>query len=215
MLCENLLVELEASGLEEPLSPGAVAHLDECSHCSGLVADLKAIRAESFALVEAEPPARIWVSLRNQLESEGLIRESAVAPVAAGSQISLWTRLRPALAGAYLAVLLAVATLWSIRVEPVLMVDSETTIGGTQVVVPSELVPAAEETATPEIRGRNPVVTASYTKSLETIDNFIRLCEKTVREEPGNEAAREYLYDAYQQKAGLLAMSMERGAWGD
>jgi hypothetical protein len=36
-----------------------------------------------------------------------------------------------------------------------------------------------------------------------------------VREEPGNDVAREYLYDAYKQKSELLAMTMERGAWGD
>jgi hypothetical protein len=41
------------------------------------------------------------------------------------------------------------------------------------------------------------------------------MCEKSVREEPQNDVAREYLYGAYQQKAELLAMMVERGALGD
>jgi hypothetical protein len=41
------------------------------------------------------------------------------------------------------------------------------------------------------------------------------LCEKTVREDPRNEMAREYLYGAYQQKAELLAMMMDRDAAGE
>jgi hypothetical protein len=37
------------------------------------------------------------------------------------------------------------------------------------------------------------------------------MCEKSVREEPENELARDYLYGAYQQKADLLAEMSERG----
>jgi hypothetical protein len=37
------------------------------------------------------------------------------------------------------------------------------------------------------------------------------LCEKSVHEEPENEVARDYLYEAYQQKADLLAQLNERG----
>jgi hypothetical protein len=37
------------------------------------------------------------------------------------------------------------------------------------------------------------------------------LCEKSVREDPQNEIARDYLYEAYRQKADLLAQMSERG----
>ena len=47
------------------------------------------------------------------------------------------------------------------------------------------------------------------------VDNAISICEKTMREEPQNEIAREYLYGAYQQKAELLASMTERGEIGD
>ena len=42
------------------------------------------------------------------------------------------------------------------------------------------------------------------------VDNLIVLCEKSVRENPDNPMAREYLYGAYQQKASLLAAAMDR-----
>jgi hypothetical protein len=211
MLCHELKEVLAA---EEPLSPAAVVHLDGCARCSALLADLKAIQSAAAELAEAEPPARLWVSLRNQLEAEGLIHEPEAEAVAATPRSSFWLSLRPALAGAYLALLVAVGGLFALRMGPVTPDTLGTSeIAGVSVTVPADLIPAAEPGA--DIRERNPEVTASYTRSLEIIDNFILLCEKTVREEPRNEMAREYLYDAYQQKAELLAMSMDRGAWGD
>jgi hypothetical protein len=203
MECKHLLAELETAGLEEHLSSAAVAHLDRCAHCSGLMADLRAIRSVSAELAEAEPPARLWVSLRNQLESERLIRETEAEVVATASRPSFWLRLRPAMAAAYLAVI-AVLGIWiSTSLTPVS--PGPEPVAGLSMQVPDPTLPSE----------RNPVVAASYTQGLEVIDNFIRLCEKTVREQPDNEVAREYLYDAYRRKANLLAMSMDRGAWGD
>jgi len=213
MECKNLLVELETASLEEHLSPAAVAHLDQCAHCSGLMADLKAIQAASVELREAEPPQRLWVSLRNQLESEGLIREAEAEVAFTASRPSLWMRLRPALAAAYLGILVVLGTWIGAGLAPTFPTGPDTF--GAVVKLPDTLIPAAAEGTAPSFRERNPEVAASYTKSIEIIDNFIRLCEKTVRKQPNNEVAREYLYDAYQQKAGLLAMTMERGAWGD
>jgi hypothetical protein len=36
------------------------------------------------------------------------------------------------------------------------------------------------------------------------------LCEQSVRDNPDNPIAREYLYGAYQQKATLLAAAIDR-----
>ena len=60
----------------------------------------------------------------------------------------------------------------------------------------------------------DPVVTASLHDNLAIVDNYIALCEKSVREEPENEVARDYLYSAYEQKADLLAQMTERGVNG-
>ena len=57
-------------------------------------------------------------------------------------------------------------------------------------------------------------VTASFRRNLGIVDNFIAMCEKSVREEPDNEMAREYLYGAYEQKAELLATATSRSMSG-
>jgi hypothetical protein len=38
------------------------------------------------------------------------------------------------------------------------------------------------------------------------------VCEKSVREQPDDAVARDYLYGAYEQKAVLLATAMDRSA---
>ena len=61
------------------------------------------------------------------------------------------------------------------------------------------------------LHGPNQAVNASFSKNLQIVDKYIAMCEKSVREEPENELARDYLYGAYQQKADLLAEMSERG----
>ena len=66
----------------------------------------------------------------------------------------------------------------------------------------------------PGFRKEDAAVTASIRRNLSIVDNFIQICEKSVREQPDNELAREYLYGAYQQKAELLATAMNRSMSG-
>ncbi len=60
----------------------------------------------------------------------------------------------------------------------------------------------------------DPNVQAVFKRDLAVVDNAISMCEKSVREQPGNDLAREYLNDEYQQKAQLLAVAMDRGTLG-
>ena len=66
----------------------------------------------------------------------------------------------------------------------------------------------------PGLQKRDAAVTDSIRRNLGIVDNFIALCEKSVREQPDNQMAREYLYGAYEQKAELLATAMNRGTTG-
>jgi hypothetical protein len=59
------------------------AHLRSCPDCSELVGELSLIVNESGKLAEAdEPPARVWVSIANQLRAEGIIHDPEGKPVA-------------------------------------------------------------------------------------------------------------------------------------
>lgn len=207
--CSEFLNQIE-QWMEGHRPADAQAHLRGCTRCRGLVDDLDSIRetAHSMELVDADPPQRIWISLRTQLEQEGLIR----------GEHRDWTEAlrnwfegvfsavpRPAMAGAYLVALVAVSI--------ALAGPGYRRFNGTQVSTQplSAQLNTAERDTISSIMDSDPVVTASLQKNLAIVDNYIALCEKSVQEEPENEFARDYLYDAYHQKADLLAQMTERG----
>ena len=57
-----------------PLPEGARAHVRERSWRQSFVADLTSIVSAAHKLPEeVDPPARVWASLRAQLEKEGIL----------------------------------------------------------------------------------------------------------------------------------------------
>jgi hypothetical protein len=194
--------------------PGdAEAHLRNCSNCRSLIEDLKAIctEASSWRTEEVEVSPRIWTSLRSHLEQEGLIHENRPAE-SKTTWFAGWLAAlpRPALAGAYLTLLIAAAFALSRPMnkqsnQALWLADSRDS------TLPLRAQLIAEQDSFASFNNANPVVTASLNKNLAIVDNYIALCEKSVQEEPQNEVARDYLYEAYQQKADLLAQMTERG----
>ena len=75
MQCKEFASVLEQQGIS-PLPQAAQDHLAGCASCQDFFADLSSIVAVAHELPgEVAPPQRIWVSLRAQLEAEGLIKE--------------------------------------------------------------------------------------------------------------------------------------------
>src|SRR6202049_2559142 len=109
MQCEQFEQLLEQQG-DGALPKPALAHLETCEACRALSADFGAIHDMALAL-GAEgiaPPDRVWISLRNQLEAEGLILGPQAAPQSASH--GWWAVFqRPAVAGAFLGLVLAAA----------------------------------------------------------------------------------------------------------
>src|SRR6266436_9219386 len=88
MQCRDVEFALEQEGLA-PLPEAAQAHVATCSHCREFVADLETIVSIANELpAEVEPPAHVWVSLRAQLELEGIIKTPVVP--ARGERSSWW-----------------------------------------------------------------------------------------------------------------------------
>jgi hypothetical protein len=213
--CSEFLNQLEA-WMEGERPSAAREHARACASCRGLVDDLDAIRHSAHASMgaEVEPPARLWIALRAQLEEEGLIRHGQ----------SGWTERmrrwiggvfdavpRPALAGAYLVALIAVSFAMTGPVKK--HINGNRWISGTQSSTGplSAQLDTAVRDSISSFANADPVVTASLQDNLAIVDNYIALCEKSVHEEPENEIARDFLYDAYEQKANLLAQMTERG----
>jgi hypothetical protein len=195
--------------------PDALAHVRDCPRCRSLAEDLKMIQAtaQEWGRAENEPPAHLWNSLRVQLVQEGLIHE----PANRRGWLTGWFPAvpRPVLAGAYLAALIAVAFALSGPVNQ--HINRARWLEGAQnsmTPIRAQFASAETNTTPPSVPDSNPTVTASLHKNMAIVDNYIALCEKSVNEEPENELARDYLFDAYHQKADLLAQMSERGGYG-
>ncbi len=215
MDCKQLLDQLDAL-LEGEKRPDVEAHVVECANCRGILEDFRAITTVARTMEDAtpEPPAYLWSAIRARLEQEGMIHKEAEAPRGREQRQGWrgwWMNLpRPALAGGYLSLLVIAGFLLSGPVTR--RVNDYRWMRGTQnstAVLGAHL--DSVEHATVASLGSNPIVSAALHKNLAIVDNYITLCEKSVREDPESEIARDYLYDAYQQKADLLAQMNERG----
>jgi len=222
MQCNELEQILEQHS-DGPLPELANSHMNGCEACRALAADLEAIHtvAAGLGAEEIAPPEHIWITLRNQLEAEGIIHEPV--PVDQSARHGWWFAFqRPALAGAFLSCVLVAAGMISTLGNSTQMAVHPT--------VPPEhheasVMPSAENVfkeelltvSNPNTAGfpaRDAAVSDSIRRNLNIVDNFIAMCEKNVREQPENEMAREYLYGAYEQKAELLATAMDRSTMG-
>jgi hypothetical protein len=228
MQCRDLENFIAQEGLE-PLPAQAREHVVGCNSCRALVADLTAIVSVANKMpAEIEPPARIWASLRNQLEIEGLIKELPQVPAMAppAPWFPGWRDLfrSRTLATAAVGLVLAIAAVIQLKSpiqEPVRTVPP-TPVAASSTdpsPVPNDSAITATRTALTQqeqvvrgmvLAGDSPV-DLSLTENLKKVDEFIGECERRLKQEPRDEMARQYLYEAYQQKAELLAAMMDRG----
>lgn len=221
MQCEQFeqILEQQDGALPQP----ALAHMETCDVCRALSADFRTIREMASEIGTEVPPERVWISLRNQLEAEGLIvSPQDVSRNAGRSSHGWWTVFqRPAIAGAFLGLVLAAAgAIGFLSNAPQTAVQSqvapaqETSPVLTADNVFKEEVLTVGNDSVPGVQRQDTAVTASIRRNLQLVDNLIAICEKSVREQPDNPMARDYLYGAYQQKAELLAAATSHSMIG-
>jgi hypothetical protein len=223
MRCDQFERILEQQEQEyESLPKLALAHIEECEACRGLTLDLGAIRdvAMELGAEGIAPPEHMWAALRSQLEADGIIHDPQPAPQRAN--LGWWIALqRPAVAGAFLVlILVAVATIgykqnssqMAGRPQPALH-EETSAVPSAESVFQDEVLTMGNDSI-PGFQRQDAAVTDSIRRNLGIVNNFIVMCKDSVRKQPDNEMAREYLYGAYQQKAELLAMATDRGMTG-
>ena len=204
---------------DAPLSAAASAHMNDCDDCRVLWSELGVIRRAGveWGSEEVEPPEYLWTSLRQQLESEGLIQDRR----AQQGWFSGWFGAAPrwALAGAFLSLLLIAAMLAGYQVnEPnaAAVLPVRLSISAVRPkLVASDLGKTLDgdlKRVFDSLPEGNPVLASSLRENLGIVDNLIAVCEKSVREQPDDPMARDYLYGAYEQKAVLLATATDRSA---
>src|SRR6266567_6112753 len=213
MQCRDVEEVLEQEGLA-PLPEAARTHVVACRHCQGYLADLETIVSAAHELpAEVEPPSRVWVALRTQLELEGIIKEPAAAPK---REIASWWRgFAQLFRGRALATLTVGALLAAAAILQLLQPGEPRPIFSStppEIAATVELLNQQElDVNSMHLASSGSPVDAALQHNLQELDDFIADCERHLKDAPQDELAREYLYGAYQQKAELLAAMMDRG----
>lgn len=217
MQCKDVEIVVEQEGLA-PLPEAARAHVATCSYCQEFVGDLVAIVSVANELpAEVEPPARLWVSLQAQLELEGIIKTPIVP--AHGERSFWWHGFNDlfrsrALATATVGLLIVAAGVLQLRQPPDASSETPGSAAGPAWQIP--FTQTAKVLNEQEIDLRNMQLAStspvddSFRQNLQQVDDFIAECERRLNAAPQDELAREYLSNAYQQKAELLSAMMDR-----
>jgi hypothetical protein len=190
-------------------------HLKTCSLCSGLVSDLNAISAEARLLAEdLEPSPRVWNFIAIALRQEGLIRDPQVSARLLGSRLGRWKLawLKP------VTIVLVVGAALLLEVQ---RIPRRTPV--TQQVATSVPVQGIVDGVSPGttfdpdqvqllnlVSSRAPAMRAGYESDLRAVNAYIRDAETSVRNNPNDGIAQQYLMNAYEQRAMVYEMAMNR-----
>jgi hypothetical protein len=209
MNCAELresLAEIDDGSRAEQL-----AHLKTCLQCSDLVSELKLIASAAASLREADDPSpRVWHSIEIALRQEGLIHpqrtdRSLIPWLASGWAWVRW--MAPAA-----ALLLFTVGLYIRQHAPSPPLARND-------VPPTASLPAASDVAIvglndadllQEIAQQTPAMKASYEDDLRHVNEYIQDAKGIVAANPNDEEARRTLMEAYQEKAMLFELAMDR-----
>ena len=188
-------------------------HLRTCPRCAELIADLDAITEQAQLLRDGEldePGPRVWNSIEIALRQEGLIREPL--PTAVSTRFTpprrrlVW--LVPAMAA--LLVVLGLLVYEKGGVQPqVATAPMPAATADVTSVAESDLVPEEKQLLS-IVEARTPALRSSFESDLRAVDSYIRDAEQSTRNNPNDEIAQQHLMNAYEQRAMVYEMAMDR-----
>jgi len=202
-------VELQESLVENENGSSAEqqAHLRNCPTCSKLVGDLLVIACAAGDLRAAhDPHPRVWKSIEASLRQEGLIRPQrrtfSLLP-SFGSEWS-WVRWMAPIAALLLITLGVLVRQNSApsrgpdfgNVTPSTE-QSDVTIAGLK---DEELLQEVE----------SPALREQYADNLRRVNEYIQDARNIAAADPNDEEARRSLMEAYQEKAMLFELALDR-----
>jgi hypothetical protein len=205
-------VELQESLVENENGSSAEqqAHLRNCPVCAKLVGELLVIACSAGDLRAAhEPHPRVWKSIQASLRQEGLIRpqrRSLSLLPSLGSQWG-WSRwLVPAAALMLITVGIYVRqqrtpaeVTFQPSNPPAMALVSDTAIWGLN-----------DDDLLQEIDQQAPTLRAQYEDNLRRVNQYIQDAKTVAAADPNDEEARRSLMEAYQEKAMLFELALDR-----
>jgi hypothetical protein len=201
-------VELQQSlaEIEDGSSAAQRAHLRSCSSCTALVDELALIISSAPELVEAdEPSPRVWNSIEIALRQEGLIRPQPANRPLISSFATRWGWARwmvPAAA----TLLILVGIYVKQRSSSPQLIKNIATMSSPDV----SMAGLNDDELLQAVSDQPPVAQAQYQDSLRRVNEYIQDAKMNVETSPDDEDARRSLMEAYQQKAMLFEMTMDR-----
>lgn len=214
-------VELQKSLMESDDGSKAEeqAHLKTCPECSALLAEMKEIAASAKMLQAAdEPSPRVWNSIEIALRREGLIRP----PRASRSLIPSFSRPSFSSSWRWTRWLAPVAAVMVIAAGVYMRQQSRSGQLASNNPAPAVLSGVAADVSDTALAGLNdddllqevselPAETqAQYADNLRRVNEYIRDAKSSVADDPSDDEARRSLLEAYQQKAMLFDLAMDR-----
>jgi anti-sigma factor RsiW len=214
--CQDLPVAAYVDGELDHLEERAVErHLEACSGCRDLVADLRMVRAAAFTLDRREPPADLLSRIQARIAAE---------PRPA-SRLLAWPNTRAAW-GTWLAAAAALLITTTIGLAPLLRPSSRVA-GLAEAETPGALVDsvqadlaAAEQHYDRAIQGLeqiaksdtaelDPQVAAVLQKNLQVVDRAIDESRAALKTQPASATAQDGLFEAMRTKVALLQQTVE------
>ena len=189
------------------------AHLNSCSACASLLADLNFVSSQARLLQDSEDPSpAVWNMLEVQLRREGLIRDGEIREAAsARSSLGLADFFRRRRAA------------WLVPVAAALMMTAglklyrPATAGDTNPVArtsaPAPAIPAVsseDQQVLNSVATRFPSQQAKYRKNLEEANSYIHDAEQSIKNDPNDVYSRQLLINAYEQKQMLYDLAVNR-----
>ena len=190
-------------------------HLRTCTACSDLVSDLNVIAQQARLLRTAteEPSPRVWDSIEIGLRQEGLIHQPQVERASLSGPRPRWRPLWlvPALAG--FLVVLGVFLFERGGSQPPIARRPLVTAPLVSASLPSgqgfALVPDEQQLLS-LVAARTPSLQTAFESDLRAVDTYIRDAEQSARSHPNDEIAQQYLMNAYEQRAMVYEMALDR-----
>jgi hypothetical protein len=179
--------------------------------------ELNLIASSAASLREAhEPSPRVWNSIEIALRQEGLIRPQGTKRSKAGRSLlpswgSQWAFTRWALP---VAALLLIAVSLYVRQhslpDHLAKVDNEP--GTVASVSDASVAGLNDDDLLQEVAAQSPAMKAEYADNLQRVNQFILDEKGEVEANPNDEEARRSLMAAYQEKAMLFELAMDRSS---
>lgn len=214
--CQEFHARL-AAYLEGEENRNVQAHAEQCLSCGSLLDDLELVRTTARSLPLESPSPRVWSNIRATLANEGYFHKRESFWKRWVSASLLVPRTAPAAALAF-ALMLAVILVFkgdfqrdgsqNQAVSPVAASVAPAGLLGVQNNL-VRTVRAMEENYRAHESLLDPSVRQVYQSGLTSLNNSIQECLDSLQKQPHNMLVREYLMQAYAQKAEVLASALE------